>query len=79
MWGWAPLGLGCSIPYPQNQNLSYFLSPHLACLQETWTGNEKITDGQEKEEEEEKEKEGEEEVEEMTKTERHSKHDPEDL
>ena len=47
---------------------------------ETWTGKEKITDGQEKtEEEEQDQEEEEEEEEEMTNTPVHSQHDPEDL
>lgn len=72
----------------QEQPLQLFLceghvlpAAETACLRETWTGKE-ITDGQEKEEgEEAEEEEGEEEgeEEEMKNTERHSKHDPEDL
>ncbi|XP_036990872.2 protein canopy homolog 4 [Artibeus jamaicensis] len=73
----------------QEQPLQRFLceghvlpAAETACLQETWTGNEKITDGQEKtggekdqdQEEEEKEKE-----EEMPNVPGHPKHDPEDL
>lgn len=61
---------GHNLPSPQDQYLNCFLSPNLACLQETWTGKEKITDGQEKTEEEE---------EEVTNTPGHPKHDPEEL
>ncbi|XP_067561810.1 protein canopy homolog 4 isoform X2 [Pseudorca crassidens] len=61
----------------QEQPLQHFLceghvlrATETACLQETWTGKEKITDGQEKTEEEE---------EEVTNTPGHPKHDPEEL
>ena len=64
---------GHNLPSPQNQYLNGFLSPNLACLQETWTGKEKLTDGQEKTEEEEEEEE------EVTNTPGHPKHDPEEL
>ncbi|XP_059979436.1 protein canopy homolog 4 isoform X3 [Lagenorhynchus albirostris] len=63
----------------QEQPLQHFLceghvlrATETACLQETWTGKEKITDGQEKTEEEEEE-------EEVTNTPGHPKHDPEEL
>lgn len=69
----------------QEQPLQHFLceghvlpGAETACLQETWTGKEKITDGQEKTEGEEQDQE-EEEEEEMINTPGHSKHDPEDL
>ncbi|XP_021517484.1 protein canopy homolog 4 [Meriones unguiculatus] len=69
----------------QEQPLQNFLceghvlpASETACLQETWTGKEKISDGQEKagEEEEEEEEEGKEEI---TKTSGTPKRDPEDL
>ncbi|KAM4813523.1 protein canopy homolog 4 isoform X2 [Urocitellus parryii] len=74
----------------QEQPLQQFLceghvlpAAETACLQETWTGKEKITDGQEnaeeKEEEEEEEEEEGEKEEERIKTSGHPKHDPEDL
>lgn len=73
----------------QEQPLQHFLCEghvlppaETACLQETWTGKEKITDGQEKtegEEEHDQEEEEEEEEEERINTPGHSKHDPEDL
>uniref|UniRef100_A0A8C2S763 DUF3456 domain-containing protein n=1 Tax=Capra hircus TaxID=9925 RepID=A0A8C2S763_CAPHI len=66
----------------QEQPLQHFLceghvlpASETACLQETWTGKEKITDGQEKTEEEDQE----EEEEEVTNTLVHSQRDPEDL
>ncbi|XP_036681602.1 protein canopy homolog 4 isoform X2 [Balaenoptera musculus] len=66
----------------QEQPLQHFLceghvlrATETACLQETWTGKEKLTDGQEKTEEEEEE----EEEEEVTNTPGHPKHDPEEL
>lgn len=69
-----------TLPYPQDQWLNCFLSSNLACLRETWTGKEKITDGQEKtEEEEEQDQEEEEEEENLTNTPSYPKHDPEDL
>uniref|UniRef100_A0A8D2HXN7 Canopy FGF signaling regulator 4 n=1 Tax=Urocitellus parryii TaxID=9999 RepID=A0A8D2HXN7_UROPR len=65
----------------QEQPLQQFLceghvlpAAETACLQETWTGKEKITDGQENAEEKEEEEE-----EERIKTSGHPKHDPEDL
>lgn len=77
----APFLYGNNIPYPQDYNINCFLSPNLACLQETWTGKEKITDRQQKTEgEEEQEEEVEEEEEqEMPSTSGYPKHDPEDL
>ncbi|XP_020027219.2 protein canopy homolog 4 isoform X2 [Castor canadensis] len=74
----------------QEQPLQHFLceghvlpTAETACLQETWTGKEEITNGQKKAEGEEKEEEDveeeEEEEEEMTKTSGRPKHDPEDL
>ncbi|XP_059751895.1 protein canopy homolog 4 isoform X2 [Balaenoptera ricei] len=64
----------------QEQPLQHFLceghvlrATETACLQETWTGKEKLTDGQEKTEEEEEEEE------EVTNTPGHPKHDPEEL
>ncbi|XP_032966781.1 protein canopy homolog 4 isoform X1 [Rhinolophus ferrumequinum] len=76
----------------QEQPLQHFLceghvlpAAETGCLQETWTGKEKITDGQEKtegkeeQEQEEKEEAEEKEEEERTNTPGHSKHDPEDL
>ncbi|XP_054445793.1 protein canopy homolog 4 isoform X1 [Pteronotus mesoamericanus] len=73
----------------QEQPLQRFLceghvlpAAETACLQETWTGKEKITDGQEKtggEEEQDQEKEEKEKEEEMTNIPGHPKHDPEDL
>ncbi|XP_048224019.1 protein canopy homolog 4 [Perognathus longimembris pacificus] len=69
----------------QEQPLQHFLceghvllAAETACLQETWTGREKTTDGQENAEEEE-DLEEEDKEEEMTKTSGHPKHDPEDL
>lgn len=83
MCGLAPFLPG-NIPYPQDHYLNCFLLPNVACLQETWTGKEKITNGQEKtegkeEQEQEEEEEEEKEEEEMTNTPGHSKHDPDDL
>nr|XP_058893191.1 protein canopy homolog 4 isoform X2 [Kogia breviceps] len=67
----------------QEQPLQHFLcaghvlrSTERACLQETWTGKETITEGQEKTEEEEGQDQEEEEV---TNTPGHPKHDPEEL
>lgn len=67
----------------QEQPLQHFLcerhvlpATETACLQETWTGKEKISDGQEETDEEEEEKE---ENKEITKTSGTPKHDPEDL
>lgn len=67
----------------QEQPLQHFLcgrhvlpATETACLQETWTGKMKISDGQEETEEEEEEKE---ENKEITKTSGTPKHDPEDL
>ncbi|XP_068380716.1 protein canopy homolog 4 isoform X2 [Eschrichtius robustus] len=64
----------------QEQPLQHFLceghvlrATETACLQETWTGKEKLTDGQEKTEEKEEEEE------EVTNTPGHPKHDPEEL
>lgn len=68
---------GHNLPSRQAQYLNSFLFCNIACLQETWTGNEKIADGQEKavgEEEQDQEEE-----EEMTDSPSHPKHDPEDL
>ncbi|XP_051061217.1 protein canopy homolog 4 isoform X2 [Phodopus roborovskii] len=65
----------------QEQSLQHFLceghvlpASETACLQETWTGKEKISDGHEEAEEEDEEEE-----EEITKTSGNPKHDPEDL
>ncbi|EGW05041.1 Protein canopy-like 4 [Cricetulus griseus] len=62
----------------QEQSLQHFLceghvlpASETACLQETWTGKEKSSDGHEEAEEEEEE--------EITKTSGNRKHDPEDL
>lgn len=71
----------------QEKPLQHFLceghvlpAAETACLRETWTGKEKITDGQEKtEEEEEQDQEEEEEEENLTNTPSYPKHDPEDL
>lgn len=67
----------------QEQPLQHFLcerhvlpATETACLQETWTGKEKINDGQEETDEEEEEKE---ENKEITNTSGTPKHDPEDL
>ncbi|XP_023444504.1 protein canopy homolog 4 isoform X3 [Dasypus novemcinctus] len=66
----------------QEQPLQHFLceghvlsATETACLQETWTEKEKITDGQEKTEEEEEQ----EEEEEIKNPPAHLNHDPEDL
>lgn len=77
--GWS-LSCQATTPPIHRANIYCFLSPNLACLQETWTGKE-ITEGQEKtegEEEQDQEEEKDKE-EEMTSTPGHSKHDPEDL
>lgn len=70
------LGSSPSFPAIPGINTECFFSFYLACLQETWTGKEKISDGQEETEEEEEEKE---ENKEITKTSGTPKHDPEDL